>query len=311
MLFSTLRSQFVVLVTVSVVVSNLSVIAVVETTRHHEIETERLNAVATRVAAVFRYLAAVPREQRGAAVSALSGNRYSYSISTNRPLLGHQMNEGEKQIALELKSRQSGNRFGAVIARLTLPGIPPLRTGDVVLELSQAVGTSGQWLFARFTGPPSPSPTPSILAAAVICIVLTGATAAWLAERASRPLVSLATAAHQVAEGHLGVRLTSDGPRDFARTADAFNRMSEQVTQTVVRHRKLLTAIGHDLRTPLAAIRLCAEFVDDEMVRERLNDDVDELQSVTNSILAGRNNSSGPDRQPRLRLENECSPQSL
>jgi signal transduction histidine kinase len=69
--------------------------------------------------------------------------------------------------------------------------------------------------------------------------------------------------------------------------------MSDHVTQTVESHRKLLAAVGHDLRTPLAAMRLYAEFVDDETVRERLHCDLNELQSVTENIfLAARSNNN-------------------
>jgi len=53
--------------------------------------------------------------------------------------------------------------------------------------------------------------------------------------------------------------------------------------------------MGHDLRTPLAAIRLSGEFIEDDKVRERLSCEVDELQAVTENILlaARMNHSSG------------------
>lgn len=283
-LLSTLRSQLVALVATAVVSSNLAVIAGVESTRQTEFEKERMNAVAERIAAVFRHLSTIPQEQRLTAVVALSGTRFGYSIAPDQPLGNHEMNNTERLLALHLESREPSNRFGPAIARLTRPYISSLGNGQIVLEVSQTIA-HGQWLFARFAGPPTPSPTRSIAAAAVICTMLTGAAAAWLAERAARPLSRLAQAAHQVANGQLAVRLSSAGPRDFERTAAAFNRMSDHVTETAERHRKLLAAIGHDLRTPLAAIRLSAEFVDDETLRERLHCDLNDLQSVTETIL--------------------------
>lgn len=227
--FSTLRSQLVALVTAAVVSSNLAVIAVVESTRQTEFETERLNAVAERIAAVFRHLSTIPQAQRLTAVVALSGTRFGYSISPNQPLGNHEMNNTERLIALHLQSREPSNRFGPAIARVTRPYMSSFGNGQIVLEVSQTIA-HGQWLFARFAGPPTPSPTRSIVAAAVICTVLTGVAAAWLAERAARPLSSLAQAAHQVADGHLSVQLRCGGPSDFKQTVDAFNRMSDHVT---------------------------------------------------------------------------------
>ena len=50
----------------------------------------------------------------------------------------------------------------------------------------------------------------------------------------------------------------------------AFNAMTDQVTRTLESQRQLLSAVGHDLRTPITAMRINTEFVEDEEIRERL-----------------------------------------
>lgn len=48
----------------------------------------------------------------------------------------------------------------------------------------------------------------------------------------------------------------------------------------------MLAALGHDLRTPITALRLRAEFVGDAGVRDRLIDTLDEMQAMTEGALA-------------------------
>lgn len=296
--FSTLRSQFVAVVTASVVLSNVGVIAIVETTRHHELRTERLNAATERIASVFRYFSSIPQSQRLTAVTALSGNLYHYSVSATPPIGNHAMDEEENRIALHLESREPPHKFDSTVARVTRPSPVLLANDRILLEITQILSNSGESLLARFTPPPTPSPTPDILLAGAICTILTGAAAAWIAERVSRPLSSLAFAANQVARGHAVPRLRPDGPKDFQRTADAFNTMSERVGRTLENYRRLLAAVGHDLRTPLAAMRISAEFIDDDIVRDRLIGNLDELQTVTERLLsdAKGKQSRGSDR---------------
>lgn len=286
-LFSTLRSQFVAVVTASVVLSNVAVIAIVEATRHRELQTERLNTAAERIASVFRYFSSIPKSQRYTAVTALSGNLYQYSVSATPPIGPYAMDKEESRIALHLESREPPHKFGSALARVTRPYTPLLADDDqTLLEIAQTLSSSGESLLARFTAPPTPSPTPDILLAGAICTILTGAAAAWVAERISRPLSSLVFAADEVARGRAVPRLRTDGPQDFQRTADAFNTMSERVGRTLENHRRLLAAVGHDLRTPLAAMRISAEFVEDEIVRDRLIGNLDELQLLTEKLLS-------------------------
>ena len=69
------------------------------------------------------------------------------------------------------------------------------------------------------------------------------------------------------------------------------------MTRTLESHRQLLSAVGHDLRTPLAAMRITAEFVQDPEVRDRLTRNLDELQSMTEAVLSAAR--SGPGEEKR------------
>ncbi len=161
-----------------------------------------------------------------------------------------------------------------------------LRFGDDGrIEISQAVDQAG-WLSVRFEAPEDEPFALGMLLAALLAAILTSAAAAWLAGRVSRPISALAGAADEVARGQKPRHLEPDGPDDLRRATEAFNTMAERVTRTLETHRQLLSAVGHDLRTPLAAIRITSEFVEDKDVKGRLVRNLDELQSLTEAVLA-------------------------
>ena len=68
--------------------------------------------------------------------------------------------------------------------------------------------------------------------------------------------------------------------------AMAFNRMTEKVAKTLDAQRHLLSAVGHDLRTPITAMRINLEFVEEDELRERLQINLDELQALTEQVLS-------------------------
>jgi signal transduction histidine kinase len=79
--------------------------------------------------------------------------------------------------------------------------------------------------------------------------------------------------------------VSEEGPEDIHRAARAFNAMNDQVRRTLESQRQLLSAVGHDLRTPITAMRISTEFVGDAEVRERLEKNLTELQELTEAVL--------------------------
>ena len=186
---------------------------------------------------------------------------------------------------------EANKKLGQVRVRLSEPTRPGYENAAV--EITQALPSGGGWLVAHYDRQPVPSTAPDILIAAALGSSLTGAAAAWLAGRVSRPLSALAYAADEVARGRSVPRLRVKGPDDIRQAAEAFNEMSDRVTRTLERQRQLLSAVGHDLRTPIAAMRISSEFVEDSEVRDRLTRNLDELQSLTESVLAAARATAG------------------
>ncbi|MCB0183115.1 MAG: HAMP domain-containing histidine kinase, partial [Caldilineaceae bacterium] len=69
------------------------------------------------------------------------------------------------------------------------------------------------------------------------------------------PLADVMTAADQVANGDLAVRLEERGSREFQQLANSFNRMTAELERTDQQRRNLTADIAHELRTPLHIIQ--------------------------------------------------------
>ena len=138
-------------------------------------------------------------------------------------------------------------------------------------------------LTARRGGPP-PWPRYAFISlslavlGSVVVIVL-------LVRRASRPLTRLTDAAERFGRGETVPPLTEEGPADIRTTIAAFNRMQERQQRFIQDRTRMVAAISHDLRSPITALRLRAEMVDQDDVRERMIASLDEMQQMVEATL--------------------------
>jgi signal transduction histidine kinase len=106
-----------------------------------------------------------------------------------------------------------------------------------------------------------------------------------MARRITRSLHSLAVAADRMREGSLEGAVPEDGPKEVAAVAAALNRLGERVRQLVASERDAVADLSHRLRTPVTALRLDTEFVDDPDVAERLRSHVSQLERTVDAIV--------------------------
>jgi signal transduction histidine kinase len=203
------------------------------------------------------------------------------------------MSEDERNLARQLKAAERASAPSDIRVHLSSGANGAGGGASYVTEIAQLT-SEDRWLVTRNERPLPPGPS-GILIAAVATTLFTCAAAAWLAGRVSRPLSRLASAADDVARGRNAPPLDAHGPDDIKRAAEAFNTMTERVGRTLESHRQLLSAVGHDLRTPISAMRINAEFVQDSEVRDRLVRSLDELQSLTEAVLAAARATPGEE----------------
>lgn len=108
----------------------------------------------------------------------------------------------------------------------------------------------------------------------------------WIVRRMSRPLRDLRAAAESFRPGEPGIALSVRGPDDVAALVGAFNALRLRVTAMLDEKDRMLGAIGHDLRTPLAALRVRIESVEDDTDRTRMADTIAEMNRTLDDILS-------------------------
>jgi len=116
-----------------------------------------------------------------------------------------------------------------------------------------------------------------------ICVLLP---VLWGARRIARPLNALAVDAQSFNPGTLTPPLPEAGPQDVRAVTTAFNALKLRVTAMIDEKDRMLGAIGHDLRTPLAALRVRVESVDDETDRTRMIETIEEMNRTLDDILS-------------------------
>ena len=79
--------------------------------------------------------------------------------------------------------------------------------------------------------------------------------------------------------------LMPQGPADIRELIEAFNGAQSRLNALLTEKDVMLGAIGHDLKTPLAALRVRIESVDDDVEREKMVASVDEMVIILDDIL--------------------------
>jgi signal transduction histidine kinase len=111
----------------------------------------------------------------------------------------------------------------------------------------------------------------------------------WVGDRLAAKVVGsarqLAGAATALGDGQLDMRVTPSGPRELAEAGYAFNVMADRFEALVSNERELVADLSHRLRTPLTALRLDAETLDDSQDAERIRTAIAELEGEIDKLI--------------------------
>ena len=150
------------------------------------------------------------------------------------------------------------------------------------------IRTGGQWEVVRAPvlvpnrhyGPTFPI-IRAVLLTALLCLVL------WLVlRRITGPLAQLTRRTEEFASAPGEARpLEPQGPEDVRRLIAAHNAMEARIGAMLNEKDVMLGAIGHDLKTPLAALRVRTEGVADETLRGKMADSIEDIARTLDEIL--------------------------
>ena len=134
---------------------------------------------------------------------------------------------------------------------------------------------------------PEPWRSPEFGTAFIVMTVLGAALIFWAVRQLMIPVRTLALAAERLGRDVANAPdLPETGPIEIATAAVAFNTMASRIRRFVEDRTFLLTAIGHDLRTPITRLKLRAEYMEDEEQRTKMLADLDEMESMVAATLA-------------------------
>jgi signal transduction histidine kinase len=145
------------------------------------------------------------------------------------------------------------------------------------------------YYWAGFSLPERPlaqdAPARAFFLALVIVAMLVFAALAF-ARYLSQPLTKLAEAVDLVGRGEAPPSLPDAGPSEMAALNRGFNAMITRLQQVEHDRALLLAGISHDLRTPLARLRLSVEMSnDDPQERELMVDDIEAIDRIIDQFL--------------------------
>lgn len=158
------------------------------------------------------------------------------------------------------------------------------RGGQAMLLSAQL--TSGQWLNGRLGVPvPPPLLTPELGLGTLLLYLFVVSAAVLIARRLARPLGDLTSAAEAFRGRNQPVTVEPSGPSDLRNAILAFNAMNRRLVDLLEEKDRTLGAIAHDLRTPLASLRIRAESMEPEEERERVIATIEEMAATLEDIL--------------------------
>lgn len=275
--------------------------------------------LAQRIADISKLLDSLPAAERRPIVAVF--NAPPLAISLDRPalprpqatsetdmqfvmfstVLRYALGEGMQASVTRLPGAPESNPMGIRPGPAGTPMMPMMRHpgGEPDMRaMMQGTGPGGVFFFAQialrdgtlvtFDSYLSPQEAAMPLRLAATLLVLLGSVIAlslvavrWI----TRPLSALAAAAEKLGEDINRPPLPAGGPAEVRRAAKAFNTMQQRLSRFIADRTRVLTAMSHDLKTPLTRLRLRSEMLEDESLRAKFAKDVEEMEAMVAQTL--------------------------
>jgi signal transduction histidine kinase len=318
-----LRGQVIALLLIGLGVAQLLGFVISRRQHEHAMQALRDEFALARVASVVRLLADTPPTLHERIVHTASTRPLQLSLSNEAVLDTHAAGQRSallrQRLAALIDTDNANIRLG--LRTLEMPEEPwrmqrrrnrdehwPGRPGRTLRQstvLAVAVRLAdGRWLNAVSAARPPERfwQWPTLLSIGLTALILS-ALMIFMVRRITRPLAQLSSAAERFGRGEAVPLLAEDGPLDIQETIRAFNRMRDRLQRFVQDRTRMLAAISHDLRTPITALRVRAELIDDAETRGKILTTLDEMQRMTEATLAFVREEAAPEETRLIDLE--------
>ncbi len=240
-----------------------------------------LRDLGMRSMSIYRTVVGTAPGEREAALREMDLGPYMHATLAGGAAVAPEVMEppyiGQIRVNMGLVQVRAANRPRDVVIRGT-PWSDPINIGLQMPDWG--------WLnLSAKLPPPRPWHSREFLVAFVLMTVAAALLSIWAVRRLTGPVALLAEAAERLGRDVNAPPLPERGPDEVVRAAVAFNTMAARIRRFVQDRTFLLTAIGHDLRTPITRLKLRAEFIEDDEQRQKFMADLDELDAMVSATL--------------------------
>jgi len=243
--------------------------------RYQSTKTAMLGNFEHDTATSIAILDRLPADERPAWTKRLQRRNYDYLLREHDPGIALASNDLAATAAQSLQGAL-GRNYDLTFVQIPGPQQhfqAQVRLADgspVTIDVRPSVRPLSPWL-------------PFVLVGQLVLLI--GCT--WLAVRiAIRPLSRLAEAVENLDPNAHPVQLDESGPLEVAYAARAFNSMQARIAAYLKERMQLLAAISHDLQTPITRMKLRAEFMDDSVEKDKLGNDLNEIEHLVREGVA-------------------------
>ena len=101
----------------------------------------------------------------------------------------------------------------------------------------------------------------------------------------TRPITNLAKAAEKFGKGEEIEEFKPSGASEIRQAGYEFDKMRKRILRHLNQRSEMLSGISHDLRTPLTRMKLQTAFIKDNNIKNKLADDINEMEKMLNEYL--------------------------
>jgi len=175
----------------------------------------------------------------------------------------------------------------------------------------------GQPLTLRVNVPSQLAPPLRLVLSFLSTLVATLGAGSYLLTRSiSLRLRRLAEAADAVGRGLQPAPLAENGPPELRKATRAFNRMQDRLVRYLGSRTRVLTAMSHDLRTPITRLRLRVASVSDPVLQAKMAADLEQMATMVQESLESLQGLEATESVQPVRVESllralQCEYQEL
>ncbi|HEY9103190.1 ATP-binding protein [Chitinimonas sp.] len=205
----------------------------------------------------------------------------------HRPYAPHLVSMGTAEAPPSAAPRSQQTRAIAEALRQRLVGVGEVREErEPKRQLWVKVSMLGQpWWLVIPLGRFKSDPFWTLGASVVVFALAALAVAALSAWRLNQPLRDLRVAANQLGRGERPRALPETGPLEVRDLSASFNRMLADLETNERERNVMLAGISHDLRTPLARLKLGIEMMRDDSLRAGMDEDVEDIERILGQFV--------------------------